>query len=73
MPKDKQIYFEGHPSLSMCFILMGEINVTRLTLQKETGLIIDDPIKVLGAGEHFGQLGLMYSDRRNASCTSKSK
>lgn len=73
VPKGRRIYIESHFSMSMYFILSGEILISKLTFDRHEDEIVDKPINFLQAGEYFGQLGLLYNQRRYASCTTQSK
>ena len=57
----------------MSFIISGEVVVTRLTYIKSDNETIDEPVNLLGQGESFGEIGLLYNERRYASCTAESK
>lgn len=67
----KRIFLEGHRSHSMCFIVSGEVLVTRLTLDRLQNKFIDMPVNLLSGGESFGEIGLLYDERRNATCTTE--
>jgi len=57
----------------MSFIISGEVVVTRLTFIKSDNEIVDNPVNLLGRGESFGEIGLIYNEKRYASCTAESK
>ncbi|XP_070509908.1 uncharacterized protein [Chironomus tepperi] len=55
----------------MSFIISGEVVVTRLTFIKSDNETIDMPVNLLGCGESFGEIGLIYNEKRYASCTAE--
>ena len=57
----------------MFFILSGEILVKKLTFDKSENEIINKPIKIFGAGEFFGHVGLIYNEKRTASFYTESE
>lgn len=64
---------EGHMSLSMFFILTGEILISKLMLTKEEDKLVNTPVNLLSSGDHFGHLGLIYDIARNATVTTQSR
>lgn len=71
--KDRLILMEGHMSLSMHFILTGEVLVSKLTYDKEADAIVNLPVNILGAGASFGQIALIRNSNRVASVSTKSR
>jgi CRP-like cAMP-binding protein len=67
------LFLEGHPVLSMCFVISGEVVVSQLTQDRITKEFADTPINILGASDFFGHVGLMHDDRRLATCITESK
>lgn len=57
----------------MSFIISGEVVVTRMTYIQTDNDTVDTPVNLLGRGESFGEIGLLYNERRYASCTAESK
>jgi hypothetical protein len=73
IPKEKVIYQEGHPALSMAFLLTGKVLVSRQTFDKIKGEIVDAPINTLESGAILGALGLLKNQPRVATCTAERK
>lgn len=71
--KDRLILKENHLSLSMYFVLTGEILISRLNHDTETGTYVNRPANYLNTGDCFGHLGLIYNVVRNASASTRSK
>ncbi|KAG5671781.1 hypothetical protein PVAND_001958 [Polypedilum vanderplanki] len=68
---DRIIYGEGDAALSMCFILTGEIAVSRLVFDKKLNKLVDETVNILKENDFFGHLALMYDEERNATCRTK--
>ncbi|XP_077782812.1 cGMP-dependent protein kinase 1-like isoform X1 [Podarcis muralis] len=60
--QDEMIIQEGDEGRTFFFILSGQVEVTRSVEGKE------EHIRVLKAGDHFGELSLIRNIRRTASC-----
>lgn len=71
--KDRTILMEGHMSLSMYFILSGEILVSKLLATKEERGLVNTPVNILSSGDYFGHVGLIYNIARNATVTTQSR
>ncbi|XP_053106783.1 cGMP-dependent protein kinase 1-like isoform X2 [Hemicordylus capensis] len=59
---NEQIIQEGDEGRTFFFILSGQVEVTRTVAGQE------EHIRVLKAGDHFGELALIRNIRRTASC-----
>ncbi|XP_030410894.1 cGMP-dependent protein kinase 1-like [Gopherus evgoodei] len=59
---DEVIVREGDEGNNFYIILRGEVRVSRRVQGRE------EPIRVLRAGEHFGELSLLRNIRRTATC-----
>lgn len=64
---------EGHLSLSMYFILSGEILISKLMPNKDHKKLVNTPANILSSGDHFGQVGLIYDIARNATVSTQSR
>ncbi|CRK89954.1 CLUMA_CG003682, isoform A [Clunio marinus] len=70
-PKHRTIFREGHKSLSMHFILTGEILISKSTYDKKVGTMIDKACNILTSGDFYGQVGLTYNIPRNATVSTE--
>lgn len=71
--KDRLLLKEDHQSLSMYFVVTGEVLVSKLLPCKESDQNISKTLNVLTTGACFGHLGLIYDITRNASVSTQSR
>lgn len=71
--KNRLILKEGHTSLSMFFVITGEVLISKLMFDTKEGKTTNQPVNILGSGDHFGHVGLIYNIARNASASTQSR
>lgn len=67
--KDRVLFKENHMSLSMYFVLTGEVLITQIDPSDNES----KPVNILSSGSCFGHLGLIYDNNRNASVSAQSR
>lgn len=72
-PRDKVLYLENHISLSMFFILSGEVTISKLAYNKNDDNFTDEAVNILSNNSFFGHIGLIYNTTRNATCKTQSE
>jgi CRP-like cAMP-binding protein len=71
--KDRFVLKQGDVSLSMFFILTGEVLISQLAPDKEAEKSTSQPANILSSGDFFGHVGLIYNTTRNASVSTESR
>lgn len=71
--KGRLLLMEGHTSLSMFFLISGEVLISKLVFDTKEKKTLNQPVNLLSSGDHFGHVGLIYNIARNASASTQSR
>lgn len=60
-------------SMSMFFVITGEVVISKLMFDAKDVKTINQPVNILSSGDYFGHVGLIYNITRNASAATQSR